>query len=308
MSVQSDALHTSILWLLLLLRSREMTSPYTPPTPPIIPAPTPAAATPGVMEPVVHTVGSLACILFFVSDFFIAYTLNVLKRAHPAIDDAAPDDEDASTAGVTIEVGASSGSGRRFGQGASAFAGQDMFHLLAQTVTGTPSVTGRRQRVHIAVIMCAVAAPFFCLLQILAPASMSWSLFHVPSWLAYLVIVPGLGLSIVYALRAHRVSQIGDDFSKSQWLQVMWFRLDVIVAFAAVLLLAWGDWLVSGCLITVDIYLAQRLLATERKLVHAVRGTQLLPDEYGSRDELSAGVADHGATAHVVPRTKVVIQ
>ena len=284
-------------------------------TAPIVPtAATPAAAM--GMEPVVHTIGSIACVLFFVADFYIAYTLNVIKQNHPAIDDAAPDDDDDVAAGVHVDVG---GSGR-LGAHSSSGSGMDgpiggpqtlaVLSLIAQTVTGSPSITGRKQRVHVAVVAAAMAAPFFCLLQILAPASMRWSMFHTPAWLQFLCIVPGLGLSMVYALRAHRVSDVG-ELSKTQWLAVMWFRLDVGCAFAAILLLAWGDWVVAACLLVVDIYLAQRLLATEKKLVHAVRGTQLLPDEFGSRDDLAShhsgntGPVDHGATAHSVARPRV---
>lgn len=241
-----------------------------------------------VMDGIVYGVGCMEFIMFFASDFYIAYTLNQLKQQHPAIDDCAPDDE------AVVEMDAEPGVSNAH-LASSAYSAAS---IVAAAVTATPMTSG--SRLHSAVVMLSVAAPFFCFLQIISPDSMSWSLWSVPVWLSYVTIIPGLGLSIFYALRAARVSQIGDTVTKSSWLSVMWFRLDVVCAMATVMLLGWGDWLVAACLYAMDLYLAQRLLSTERRLVKATRSTQLLSDDLDSREEMSSRM--HGATANTQPR------
>lgn len=235
-------------------------------------------------EGIVRLFGCIEFTVFFAADFFIAFTLNELKARHPAIDEAAPPDDDAVPE-LVAGVGAESGS--------HAYSAASRF---AAAMTGTP-LSG--SRVHTAVIAMSVLAPFLCFLQMVAPDGMAWSMWTVPVWLGYLTIVPGLGLALFYALRAQRVAQLAelDDVTKSMWLSVMWFRLDVVCAMATVMLLGWGSWAVAGCLYAMDVYLAQRLLATERRLVRATRGSQLLPDDYDQRAEM----VDHGSTANTRP-------
>jgi hypothetical protein len=234
------------------------------------------------MEGVIYFVGCLEFVLFFVADFYIAYTLNRLKQDHPAIDDCAPLDDDTA---VAVDVDA---------HGAAQSNAYSAASMIAASVTGTPLASGNR--LHTAVVILSVAAPFLMFFQIVAPLSMDWSMWSVPSFLSYLVTIPGLGLAIFYGLRALRVAEIGDTVTKSVWLSVMWFRLDVVCAMATVMLLGWGDWLVAGCLYAMDLYLAQRLLATERRLVRATRGTQLLKEDLDEREEIARSY-DNGATA-----------
>ena len=242
------------------------------------------------MDGVIFSVGCIEFVTFFVADYYIAYTLNKLKEQHPAIDACAPEDDEPATVDAD-------------GSGAAQSNAYSAASMIATSVTGTPIANG--SRVHALVVGLAVAAPFFLFLQIVAPSSVAWTMWNVPSALSYLVIIPGLGLAIFYALRAMRVAEIGDEVTKSSWMAVMWFRLDVICAMATVMLLGWGDWLVAACLYGVDLYLAQRLLATERRLVRATRSTQLLREDLDEREELAN---DNGATASTRPSAAPIIR
>jgi hypothetical protein len=48
---------------------------------------------------------------------------------------------------------------------------------------------------------------------------------------------------------------------------------------ATVMLLGWGDWLVAACLFAVALYLAHRLLVTEKKLSAEMKSSQLIREE-----------------------------
>lgn len=147
------------------------------------------------------------------------------------------------------------------------------------------SVTQQRQRlVHIIVITASFAAPFFSLLQVLAPSLMGWSTFHVPSVVGFLVSVPTFALVGLYGSRATRVGSFA-VVSRAQWLSLAWFRLDCVAMMALLLLIGWGDWLVSLCLLTVGAYMAFRLLETERRLAEAMQDTQLLRAQQQQHDK-----------------------
>jgi hypothetical protein len=244
------------------------------------------------MESVIYWVGVLEFTTFFVADYYIAFTLNMLKQQHPAIDDCAPPDDEIVD---TIDADAN---------GAAQSNAYSAASTIAASMTGTPLASGNR--IHTAVVALSIAAPFLLFLQFVATDSMAWSMWRVPLFLSYLMLIPGLGLAVFYVLRALRVAEIGDTVTKSSWLSVMWFRLDVVCAMATVMLLGWGDWLVAGCLYAMDLYLAQRLLATEKRLVRATRGTQLLRSDIDEREEL-ARAYDNGATSRDVP-TRVVVR
>jgi hypothetical protein len=96
-----------------------------------------------------------------------------------------------------------------------------------------------------------------------------------------------------YASRATRVSHF-EEVSKAQWLSMMWFRLDIICVMATVFLLGWGDWLVAGCLYAVALYLAHRLMITEKRLVTVTSKTQLVRDEFSARVEVQKEAAVGG--------------
>ena len=220
---------------------------------------------------IVRFVGCLNLTIFFVADFLFAYVLHRLKQDHPSIDECAPQDgDDIDT--VTIITSAIN----------------ELDHLNQSTGAGakrtttsggtTTAATDRGLLIHRIVIAASFCAPFFSFLQIIVPHALEWSMFNVPSWLGYLSIIPGLGVALFYASRAIRVSSF-HEVSKSQWLSMMWFRLDTMCVMAVVMLLGWGDWLVALCLLAVALYLAHRLLVTEKRLASATKGTQLLREE-----------------------------
>ena len=220
-----------------------------------------------MFDSAVHTVGSINLVLFFAADYYVAYLLNEWKRDHPVIDECAPplDDEDTNAASRAADASPAPDG-------------------VAHTAFALPASLQNASRVHLAVVVASILAPLIAFFQVVAPGTMAWSFFHVPVWLGYLTVVPGLCLGIFYVLRALRLSQC-PTVSKSEWMAVMWFRLDVVCIMATLLLLGWGDWLVALCLYAMDLYLAQRLLITERRLIKTTQRTQLLRDELDSRDE-----------------------
>ena len=285
------------------------------------------------MDPIVFFISSLSSIIFFSSDFYLAYVLNRFKKDHPAIDDAAPvesdsDVEEAENEAATLrrrsEYSSPGGETARsdgfsslvggvgadyhttphpndsIGTSISSALNWSGFSEIASTISAkrlnrpkfnnpndfTLSLRhySRSQTIHLIVIIAALAAPILNFLQIVFPLSMMWSMVHVPTWLAYLCTLPGLGLCFLYAARVSRVVQY-KEVSKAQWLSLMWFRLDVICCFAFFILFGTGNWTVAACLLGVDIYLCRRLLKTEKNLTKLVRATQLLPTDYDERDE-----------------------
>lgn len=226
---------------------------------------------------IVRFVGCINLTIFFAADFFFAYVLHRLKQDHPAIDECAPQDgDDIDTVTIISSAlnefgGVSDGSDRRATPKRSTSSG-------GPAAAALNAATDRALLIHRIVIAASFCAPFFSFLQIIAPRALEWSMFNVPSWLGYLSIIPGLGVALFYASRAIRVSSF-HEVSKSQWLSMMWFRLDTMCVMAVVMLLGWGDWLVALCLLAVALYLAHRLLVTEKRLASATKGTQLLREE-----------------------------
>eukprot|EP00658_Telonema_sp_P-2_P078224 TRINITY_DN7276_c0_g1_i4.p1 TRINITY_DN7276_c0_g1~~TRINITY_DN7276_c0_g1_i4.p1 ORF type:complete len:266 (-),score=52.52 TRINITY_DN7276_c0_g1_i4:375-1172(-) len=139
----------------------------------------------------------------------------------------------------------------------------------------------KQQLIHLAVIVASFGIPIFGLLQVFFPNSfMSWSMFDVPNWIGILTMVPALMIVIVYCARAVRVSSFS-SVTKTQWLSMTWFRLDVTCLMAALFLVGWGDWFLALLWGIVAGYLAYCLLATERTLQSMVSNTQLMRDEAG---------------------------
>lgn len=329
------------------------------------------------MDPIIFFISSLSSLIFFGSDFYLAYTLNKFKKDHPAIDDAAPvtdsdegeenEESEAATLRRRSEYASPGGESAQSDGGFSSLVGGvgsdhrrtpnadpsgatnesiatsinsalswSGFSEIASTVSAKRFSLGRQQRlrdytlslrhynrsqtIHLIVITAAIVAPIVNFLQIVSPLSMSWSMVHVPTWLAYLCTLPGLGLCFLYAARASRVVQY-QEVSKAQWLSLMWFRLDVICCFAIFILFGTGNWSVGACLLGVDIYLCRRLLRTEKNLSRLVRATQLLPNEFDDRDEtgqedqyptkvplpfVNPDAIDFGGTSNTVkPKVKV---
>lgn len=237
-------------------------------------------------DAVVRFVGCVDMIVFFVADFFFAYLLHNLKKDHPVIDDCAPDNgsHDVDTIAVlsfmnnpTAAMGMGGGGEEAEG---GAYAGRSSLSSGQQQ-----HQQSRGDIIHKLVIVASFSAPVFAFLQVVSPTTLAWSQFTVPVWLGYLTMVPGLGVVMFYASRATRVSGF-HDVSKAQWLSMMWFRLDITCVMATVFLLGWGDWLVAACLYAVAMYLAHRLMVTEKRLVTVTSRTQLVRDEFAEREDL----------------------
>eukprot|EP00388_Colpodella_angusta_P042683 GDKK01057093.1.p1 GENE.GDKK01057093.1~~GDKK01057093.1.p1 ORF type:complete len:179 (+),score=19.92 GDKK01057093.1:1-537(+) len=65
--------------------------------------------------------------------------------------------------------------------------------------------------------------------------------------------------------------------------------MGAMVVMGFLLLVGWGDWLVSLCLFIVGVYLAVRVMQTERRLQQVVHNTQLLRTELGAGDAEMTG-------------------
>ncbi|CUG89900.1 transmembrane protein, putative [Bodo saltans] len=235
-----------------------------------------------MVDGVVRFVGCVNLVAFFISDFYFAYVLHQLKQDHPSIDECSPggnDDEEMdamavmSTLQKTVQDLAAGTS-----LGVAASIGRRMEEGDRSNYDSLSPAKERSKLIHKFVIIASFAAPIFGFLQIMAPIAMSWSMFEVPTWLGYLSVIPGLGVCMFYASRALRVANF-EDVSKSQWLAMMWFRLDMMCVMGVVMLLGWGDWLLALCLFVVALYLAHRLLVTERRLSAELKNTQLIREE-----------------------------
>jgi hypothetical protein len=223
-----------------------------------------------MVDSLVHFIGCVNLVVFYVSDFFFAYVLHQLKQDHPSIDECTPGDADDEIDTINV-VSSLHEAVQRVAEGSSLGVASSIGHAMDGS-------DDRSKLIHKLVIVASFAAPVFSLLQIMGPNAMRWSMFDVPSWLGYLSTIPGLGVCMFYASRALRVSNF-EDVSKTQWLSMMWFRLDMMCVMGVVILLGWGDWLVAACLFVVALYLAHRLLMTERKLSSELKRSQLIREE-----------------------------
>jgi hypothetical protein len=230
-----------------------------------------------MVDDLVFSIGCMTFLLFYVADFYMAYLLNQLKRAHPAIEECSPQGrksfespEEIGDETTRVELG--HGMDETDDEGASI---RPRWTAPFGFSVSSVANASKEQVLERLVLLASAVGPFVCFLQVVSWRLMQWSLFGVPSWLSYLTILPGMGLAVFYAMRVYRVSKC-HEVTKGQWLATMWFRLDVTCLMATVMLLGWGDWFVALCLYVVDLYLAQRLLVTERRLVNAAGGTQLL--------------------------------
>ena len=263
----------------------------------------------------VQFLGTVNLLAYFSADLYFAFALSRLKADHPDIDEAAERSRGVGGAASTnsrgysnIEEGDTRGSGG-FGLGGASNANSDPITIVLRAAKdGHGSVTGefsglfstirgrmsghepldghdhthtKQQLIHLAVIVASFGIPIFGLLQVFFPNSfMSWSMFDVPNWIGILTMVPALMIVIVYCARAVRVSSFS-SVTKTQWLSMTWFRLDVTCLMAALFLVGWGDWFLALLWGVVAGYLAYCLLATERTLQSMVSNTQLMRDEVG---------------------------
>jgi hypothetical protein len=267
-------------------------------------------------DAVVRFVGCVDMIIFFAADFFFAYVLHRLKQDHPAIDDCAPDSglRDVDTIAVLSFMNnptlSTAGDGSPYAGRTAATAAQNGSADLSASSSlfpGAAAAVDRENLIHKLVMAASFSAPIFSFLQVVSPSSLAWSQFAVPLWLGYLTMVPGLGIAMFYASRATRVSHF-HEVSKAQWLSMMWFRLDIICVMATIFLLGWGDWLVAGCLYAVALYLAHRLMITEKRLVTVTSRTQLMREEIssggGGSEAMTGGGGANSAASAASPSLK----
>ena len=241
------------------------------------------------MDDAIWAAGCMTFLLFFVTDFYMAYLLQNLKRNHPTIEEVSPppfdevvstlrsegvegDEEmDAANEPAGLHTGSTLRRGWQFRTGNRTV---DAFLKRLEM----KSEKDKNFVVQLFVMLVSCFAPLLCFLQMVVPKSVGWTMFGVPDWLSYITVFPALGVAGFYLMRTYRIGNVL-EVSRGQWISLMWFRLDIICVVATLMLLGWGDWLVSLCLYVIDVYLAQRLLFTERRLVSTAGGSQLLPDD-----------------------------
>lgn len=232
----------------------------------------------------------LSLIVFFVADFFYARKLNEQKNAHPELDDCAPNESpDLDTIAVLDSLTATA---------------VDLYHHERERFTGVPAPANTREyaavgedgvrgpaapamdlgertgttAMHTIVVVCSVAAPVLTLLLVLMPSAFGWTRFSVHASIAYLAAFPGLAAAGFYAMRSYELAQVY-DVTKTEWIAMMWFRLDIVFVMAAVAFFGVGAWLVAGCMVAMAMYLAHRVMKMEKQLNRVQRHTQLVRGE-----------------------------
>lgn len=238
----------------------------------------------------------LELIVFFAFDFVYAKKLNEQKSAHPELDDCAPTESpDLDTMAVLDSLTATAvdlyqHERERF-TGVPAPASTREYSSLDDHTTTTAAATtgaggdrpdaldhGGKNMLHTLVVVCGVVAPVLTLLLILMPSAFGWTRFGVPNALAYMAAVPGLAATALYAMRSHELTQVY-DVTKTEWINMMWFRLDFMFIMAAVAFFGLGAWVITGCLLVVAMYLAHRVMKMEKQLNRVQRHTQLVRGE-----------------------------
>ena len=265
---------------------------------------------------VVQFLGSVNLLAYLAADLYFAFVLSRLKADHPDIDEASERSQQEPHRGYghveeggDFRVDSSSNANsdpitlvlRAARDGHEPITGEfsGLFSSIRGKFTGRSSFDDRpsqtkKQLVHLAVIVASFGIPVFGLLQVFFPNSlMSWSMFHVPSWLGLLAMVPALMVVVVYCARAARISSFA-AVTKTEWLSMTWFRLDVTCLMAVFFLIGWGDWFLAVLWGIVAGYLAYCLLATERTLQGMMANTQLMRDETDVRNQPGGGVTAGG--------------
>ncbi|KPA74530.1 hypothetical protein ABB37_09184 [Leptomonas pyrrhocoris] len=256
----------------------------------------------------------LELIVFFCCDFFYAKKLNEQKNAHPELDDCAPNESpDLDTIAVLDSLTATAvdlyqHERERFtGVPAPANArdyafidehGPSAATAAAMNRSDAADNVGSNNIVHAVVVVCGVVAPVLTLLLVLLPSVFGWTRLHVPSVLSYLAAVPGLAAAGLYAMRAYDLTQVF-DVTKTEWMAMMWFRLDFMFIMAAVALLGLGAWAITGCMLAVAMYLAHRVMKMEKQLNRVQRHTQLVRGEVDVERVLVPGSAESKKAAGI---------
>ncbi|AYU81501.1 hypothetical protein, conserved [Leishmania donovani] len=245
----------------------------------------------------------LGLIVFFVADFFYAKKLNEQKNAHPELDDCAPaTSPDLDTIAVLDSLTATAVDFYRHERqrftGVAAPASPNEYAAVGENgVSEEPAAnhdfgdqTGKTV-MHTIVVVCSIAAPLLTVLVALMPSLFGWTRFGVHSSIAYLAAVPGMAATGFYAMRSYELTQVF-DVTKTEWIAMMWLRLDAIFLMSAVAFFGVGAWVVAGCMVTTAMYLAHRLMRMEKQLNRVQRHTQLVRDEVDVTRVLVPGTAE----------------
>lgn len=251
----------------------------------------------------------LELIIFFGFDFLYARKLNEQKNAHPELDDCAPTESpDLDTMAVldsltNTAVDLYQHERERF-TGVPAPANPSEYASIDEhgsaAAADRPNVfdNGGKNMMHTLVVVCGVVAPMLTLLLILMPSAFGWTRFSVPSFVAYLAAVPGLAATGLYAMRSHELTQVF-DVTKTEWIAMMWFRLDFMFIMAAVAFCGLGAWVITGCLLVVAMYLAHRVMKMEKQLNRVQRHTQLVRGEVDVERVLVPGSSESKKAAGI---------
>lgn len=230
-------------------------------------------------------IGLLELVAFFFVDFIYARSLNVHKNNHPELEECAPTGSpDLDTVAVLDSMAATAvqmvqHERQRFSGAVPAGNSGDYASLDALSPAAASGSGGLSSNpLHTAVVVCGAAAPLLVVLRLLFPSLMGWTTFGVPPWLSIVTVVPGLAVTGLYAARATTLSGL-IDVTKSEWISMMWFRLDFLFIMSVVGLLGVGAWLVAVCMVSVAAYLAHRVMQMERRLSRIQRETQLVRGE-----------------------------
>jgi hypothetical protein len=246
----------------------------------------------------------LELIIFFCFDFFYAKKLNEQKNAHPELDDCAPNESpDLDTMAVLDSLTATAVdlyqhererfTGVPAPASTRAYTSLDERDPSSSAAAAGPDMyeSGGRNMVHMLVVICGVVAPVLTLLLVFLPSAFAWARFSVPSVMAYLAAVPGLAATGLYAMRTYEITQVF-DVTKTEWIAMMWFRLDFMFVMAAVAFFGLGAWVITGCLLAVAMYLAHRVMKMEKQLNRVQRHTQLVRGEVDVARVLVPGSAE----------------
>ncbi|EPY29396.1 hypothetical protein STCU_00990 [Strigomonas culicis] len=258
-----------------------------------------------------QTVGLLSLLVYFVADLYYARYLSSQRDAHPELEECAPTESpevDTTAAFENLTVTAVN----FLQEGRQRLAGQDGAGARETyaSAEAAPSVLGassfRANPIHTTVVLCSVLAPVLALLTLVASGLLGWTLWTVPTALSLLVTLSGIAAAGLYAVRSFNLSQAA-DMSKTQWISMMWFRVDFIFVMAAVALLGPGAWLIAFCMFGSGAYMAHRLMKIERHFGSVQRQTQLMRGEVdlsrvhvpGSKESKQAMGLDDGYSALV---------
>ncbi|CCW69638.1 unnamed protein product [Phytomonas sp. Hart1] len=254
--------------------------------------------------------GLVELLVFLIFDFIYAHALSSHKNNHPELEECAPQDSpDLDTLKVLDSLAAEvveiykyqrhrlTGSNTHY-----SYVENDYVTLevnprnppadgLSSDGLFAPSPRRPVSALHATVVLCGIAAPIFTLLTLLFPSAFSWAFFVFPTWLSYVFVAPGLGATALYVARVLMLLELV-EVSKTQWISMMWFRLDFMFIMSTVAFLGVGAWLVAICILSVSIYSVHRLIKMEKHLNQVQRDTQLVRGEVDVSRVLKPGTAE----------------